>query len=358
MKKKFRLKKIWIGFFIVIVVILSLVTIIYFVLKHKSIQADSVQDVSLTETDLSVREMLKNINNDSDYGRKFYMYIKGDSVNTSWLGTELSQYFTGTDYDIKDTGLSLCGYSNPYYMFMVVCLGRYGGDSLSEDSEDGSITNLNTIPDDSDLFSGVINGTGSNENEPGVLIWMDETGTYVSASTFAAPYSEAYLKAVSDDDDYGANAYSINDAWYRCFYNSFVKIGEGISGKAFMDGVFGTLCDQISNGAETGQTEDGENAYSIDLSLLHGNTNIPLISNLIEGVHSKLSFAIQFDEEKNQWYLTGLCGDADFFVMIEPDSIFHSVLDFNEKTVYTDFRELTKVFKDKYGINPLAIWDK
>lgn len=44
--------------------------------------------------------------------------------------------------------------------------------------------------------------------------------------------------------------------------------------------------------------------------------------------------------------------------MIEPDSIFHSVLDFNEKTVYTDFRELTKVFKDKYGINPLSIWDK
>ena len=37
--------------------------------------------------------------------------------------------------------------------------------------------------------------------------------------------------------------------------------------------------------------------------------------------------------------------------MIEPDSIFHSVLDFNEKTVYTDFRELTKVFNQKSFLN-------
>lgn len=354
MKRKLRLKKIWIVFFIVIIVILSATIIMYLILKNKSSQPELEQGGTLTETDSYFNGVIETINNDSDYGRKFYMYIKGDSVNTTWLGTELSQYFTGTDYDVKDTGLSLCGYSNPYYMFMVVCLGRYGGDS---ELEDGSVSDLGSIPDDSDLFSGVINGTGSNEDEPGIFIWMNETGTYVSASTFAAPYSESYLKTVSADDSYGANAYSINDAWYRYFYNSFVKIGDGISGKAFMDGIFGMITSSVSNGAVTGRTQDGDLAYSVDTSLLHDKTNIPLISNLVNSIHSKLSFSVRFENEQNKGYITGICGDSDFFAIIEPDSIFHPEFDFSEKTVYSDFKEMIDAFENKYGMNPITIWE-
>lgn len=350
--EKKKINKLWLIILIVIFVILFGLSIFYIILKKKT-TTNTEPVKQLSETDIKLRDAFHDIN--SCYGKKFYTYIKGDSVNTAWLGTKLDQFMTGTPYDVKELGLSICGYVNPNFMFFNICYGRYGG---TDTESNGKVNNMRNIPDDSLLFNGYTYEPGSDYGYPGVLIWIDEQGTYVCAASLCVPYESIYTDPIlaHDNEVFSSDVVALTDKWRSMFNNSMVRIGEGMKGELITADFFQSILNSISNGSVTGRTSDGILAFSGQTELLHDKTNIPLFSDMINSLSSELSFSIQ--ETDTGYYINGICGTADFWTTIEPDSIFHQGLDYANKTIYNSVDELIKAYSDIYGFNPITCWNK